>query len=215
MGRFYFGQICGKFWVGIQDSYDAKHFGVDAQDVLYFYACYCKLSKDDLQQLNTDEPKIFCKECFSSYIEHMNAIEENRKDEESGEYDFIDEDSPKNDDLSWFISDNEVLFEFNEKHTIKVRNKIKLLEDLVEEYLLEYKIIDNDANDANNANNANNDNNSNINKNKYNENGITYEYKNSENLSREKIELVARLCLGKQILYCLEKYKECSFFAEF
>ena len=31
MGRFYYGDIEGKFWFGVQDSFDADNFGVEGE----------------------------------------------------------------------------------------------------------------------------------------------------------------------------------------
>jgi hypothetical protein len=46
--------------------------------------------------------------------------------------------------------------------------------------------------------------------------GVQYEYNVPEGVKLKKgeLELIARLCLGKQILYCLEKYGTCGFHAE-
>ena len=41
MGRFYTGQISGKFWVTIQNSDDASHFGVDYKEDICYYICNC------------------------------------------------------------------------------------------------------------------------------------------------------------------------------
>ena len=46
------------------------------------------------------------------------------------------------------------------------------------------------------------------------ENEITYYYTIPNEINKDELEFIARLCLGKQILYCLEKNKNCSFYAE-
>jgi len=43
---------------------------------------------------------------------------------------------------------------------------------------------------------------------------ITYDYTTPSNMIATDMELIARLCLGKQILYCLRKNGECFFTAE-
>jgi len=37
MGRYYQGDIEGKFWVGVQSSDDADHFGVEGQSTELYY----------------------------------------------------------------------------------------------------------------------------------------------------------------------------------
>jgi len=34
MGRFYYGDIEGKFWFGVQDSFDADNFGVEGEVIV-------------------------------------------------------------------------------------------------------------------------------------------------------------------------------------
>jgi len=44
MGRWYFGDIEGKFWFGVQASDDASNFGVDYTEVIQ-WDCICKSCK--------------------------------------------------------------------------------------------------------------------------------------------------------------------------
>ena len=37
MGRYYTGDIEGKFWFGVQDSTDADYFGVQGEPRFYHY----------------------------------------------------------------------------------------------------------------------------------------------------------------------------------
>ena len=70
MGRYYTGQISGKFWFGIQDSTDADFFGTEYSDVFSFYVCGCEYF--------TGESKEYCDGCFGSLEEHMAALEAER-----------------------------------------------------------------------------------------------------------------------------------------
>ena len=70
-----------------------------------------------------------------------------------------------------------------------VKEQIKVLEFIVGKHMDSYKIMDD-------------------------ENEITYDYKVPENIEKNELEFIARLCLGKQILYCLEKNNSCTFYAE-
>ena len=49
MGRYYTGDIEGKFWFGVQDSTDADYFGVQGEPRFYLYY----FSEDDKNQLLT------------------------------------------------------------------------------------------------------------------------------------------------------------------
>jgi hypothetical protein len=163
MGRYYSGEISGKFWFGIQDSNDADYFGVEYKDVIIYYVCNCYYDNDET----------YCSSCYSSLEEHMQAIKE---EEEIT-------------DKTWHISDNEIYYEFTEDHVNNVKEQIKVLEYIVGKHMNSYKIIDD-------------------------ENEITYDYTIPDEINKDELGLIARLCLGKQILYCLEKNKNCLFYAE-
>jgi hypothetical protein len=66
MGRFYNGDINGKFWYGIQASNDALHFGANEFCMSIFHVCDCATA-------NATEDS-FCKSCFNSLDEHMFAV---------------------------------------------------------------------------------------------------------------------------------------------
>ena len=201
MGRYYYGQISGKFWFGIQNSDDATNFGVDYKNIYYFYACNCQIydgvdedvdeddDEDVDENLGTDivrvHDKIYCKDCYSSYEEHLQAIIEEGIEIEDDECDK----STKNN--TWYKSSSEIEFYFDMSHIELIEKHIKILEDAVGKYMIEsFKIIDEDDGE------------------------ITYDYMMPINISTSEIELLARLCLGKQILYCLHKNESCCFSAE-
>ena len=214
MGRYYYGQISGKFWFGVQSSDDASYFGLEHNDTSKYYVCQCEIQRKNRESNvfealmqntadpNTNESDIepFCKDCFSSLDEHKQAM--------------IDEGTEFDDDTEsnkmWFKSDCEISYTFESKHIDMVESQIKILEESVGKYMYGYKIID--TNDE-----------------------ITYDYKIpkpadlSEELytpddctqspfpnyiSNDDITLIARLCLGKQILYCLHKHGTCELYAE-
>ena len=101
MGRYYFGQISGKFWFGFQNSDDASYFGVNYKHVRNFYVCCCELlqpparcavttefnhSPNSVVALRSEESSkidedsgdlatdIYCTDCYSSYEEHKQAM---------------------------------------------------------------------------------------------------------------------------------------------
>uniref|UniRef100_A0A6C0ETH1 Uncharacterized protein n=1 Tax=viral metagenome TaxID=1070528 RepID=A0A6C0ETH1_9ZZZZ len=176
MGRYYFGQISGKFWFGFQNSDDASYFGVNYKHVKNFYSCSCEI--EDTDNLAKE---IYCTDCYASFEEHKQAM----IDEDVELYDDDDSDS------TWYTSDSEITYHFDASHIGMVEKKIKICEDLIGDYVNDssYKIID-DGDE------------------------ITYDYTTPSNMIGTDIELIARLCLGKQILYCLRKNGECFFTAE-
>ena len=123
MGRYYNGQITGKFWFGIQDSYDPSHFGVEPDDIYVFYSCSCDISNDD-----TTKPNIYCDACFSSYEEQIEAMKADGIEETN----------------TWYISEAEVNYNFNTSDLYKVRETITELEKLVGMYMESYSIQDAD-----------------------------------------------------------------------
>jgi len=191
MGRYYYGQISGKFWFGIQNSDDATNFGVDYKYIYNYYACNCQIYDeidvdDDVDDgANNVHDKIYCIDCYSSYEEHIQAIIEEGIEIEDDECDK----TTKNN--TWYKSTSEIEFHFDKSHIDLVEKHIKILEDAVGKYMIEsFKIIDEDDDE------------------------ITYDYTMPINISSSEIELLARLCLGKQILYCLHKNESCCFSAE-
>jgi len=68
MGRYYFGNITGKFWFAIQDSAPMEKFGaVEIGPEVCFVGCNCCC------EFEGDEPdeKAYCPQCYESYEEHI------------------------------------------------------------------------------------------------------------------------------------------------
>jgi hypothetical protein len=188
MGRYYYGDISGKFWFACQSSYDASNYGVKHKDVINFHICHCTCEE------MTD--KIYCESCYDSYEQHIESI----KEEEEEKIEIIN---------TWYISETEISYEFSEEHIDQVNNKIKELEGKVGNYMKSFKIIDENEEityhidldfDDKITENYTSENNS--------ENStICQDKKNID-------ELIARLCLGKLIHYSLIKKGCCIFFCE-
>ena len=208
MGRHYFGQISGKFWFGFQNSDDASCFGVDYTPVRNFYVCSCELLQPPARCAVTTEFNHSPNSVVALRSEESSKIDEDSDDlatdiyctdcyssYEEHKQAMIDEDVELYDeddsDGTWYISDSEITYHFDASHIEMVEKKIKICEDLIGEYVNDssYKIID-DGDE------------------------ITYDYTTPSNMIATDIELIARLCLGKQILYCLRKNGECFFTAE-
>jgi len=177
MGRYYYGDISGKFWVACQSSTDASNYGITHKDIINFCVCHCASDETEESIGNDPEKKIYCESCYDSYEQHIESIKEEDLD--------LDSENIK----TWYISESEICYEFCEEHIEQLEEKIKELEKKVGKYMNTFKIIEKNEE-------------------------INYDFDSSyENLDGNA-ELVARLCLGKQIHYCLKKKGSCIFFAE-
>jgi hypothetical protein len=146
MGRYYHGTISGKFWFGIQSSSDPSSFKdsetfIEPTEGYEYYCCGCNVdSKDDL----------FCSECYSSYEEHYDELDEYTKgDVLSGE--LI---GHLNNNINYSFDESELDFVSNK--LIELENEIgidiisKLNFTIDEENEFEYEIEDIDEiNDEN------------------------------------------------------------------
>jgi len=75
MGRFYSGDVNGKFWFGIQDSNDIENLvTIDSYMYYAWKVCHCVAEIDSSN---------YCKCCYDSLSEHINlAIEEQEYEDE-------------------------------------------------------------------------------------------------------------------------------------
>ena len=79
MGRYYYGKITGKFWVGIQDSAPMEKVGaVDLGEDICFVGCGCRCEFDS----DDADEKVYCSECYESYEEHIEEVHDIHGDEE-------------------------------------------------------------------------------------------------------------------------------------
>lgn len=165
MGRYYYGDISGKFWVAIQESYDPCYFEGKLKTIYSFLGCGC-----EYEMMGEIDEKIYCKDCFSSYEEHVNDCELDRI-----QY-LYQKDTQR------------VRFEFTKSHLPIVKQNIKELEKEYGHFIKTFSIDE--------------------------EQGFEYHVEYEENLSKEIQEKIARLCLGRQILACIEKKGSCQFVGE-
>ena len=76
MGRYYDGDIQGKFWFGVQDSDDVKNLVTIASNDYYSWkVCNCAAEINDYT---------YCNNCYGNISEHIEAAseEEEYEDEE-------------------------------------------------------------------------------------------------------------------------------------
>jgi hypothetical protein len=71
MGRWYFGDIEGKFWFGVQCSCPMDKFGATDKAMFEYCCCSCSCEDDD------DD---YCSGCYGSKEEHLEAIHEDEPD---------------------------------------------------------------------------------------------------------------------------------------
>jgi hypothetical protein len=176
MGRYYSGEIEGKFWFGTQDSLDASHFGIEHDVVYVFRECHCRIVEDkDIEALDNSS---FCQDCYSSLEEHRQAIADEEGEGEGEEQ-----------VLTWKECDYEVDYHFQEEHIPIVQEKVHELYAKVGQYMDSYAIVHHDF-------------------------SLEYTFDLPKDVDEDEQILLARLCLGKQILYCLQTRGSCSFTAE-
>lgn len=185
MGRYYRGDIEGKFWFGTQSSDDATHFGVNPDIQYDYYGCGC-CATDDITN-NVDNTELYCTSCYTSLEEHLEKTEDVRDD-----------------DTKTYHESNEIYYYFQEQNLPTLLKEIRKLEKTVGKYMESFIIIDKtpEYEDVTDEDVTYED--------------ITYEYRvpQGTTLKDGELEQIARLCLGKQILYCVEKYGKCGFHAE-
>lgn len=71
MGRYYRGDINGKFWFGIQSSDDAACLGVTPEHQYEYYGCGCYV--DLGEEVNVSS---YCGSCYDSLSEHQQDSQE-------------------------------------------------------------------------------------------------------------------------------------------
>jgi hypothetical protein len=104
MGRFYNGDINGKFWFGVQSSDDISNIlDIDSEMVCEWYGCGCTLHDDN------NEDNEFCIECYNNKEDFLlNASEEMEADGSSVLYHETNE-------IVYYISSSQYLKPLEEK----------------------------------------------------------------------------------------------------
>jgi len=197
MGRFYHGDICGKFWFGIQSSDDASNLGGKIQLVYRFHVCGCEYEceQEDPTEHNN---KVFCMNCYKSYEEHLQALyDDNINNQEEEEPD------KKEEETLWYLNESEIFYSFqSEKDLPWVEKCMNHLQEKVGEYIQTFCFLDDTENEH-----------------------FEYdvelsplfqqEFNNGKIQQKQQtLEEIARLCLAKQIFHCLQQKGECAFYAE-
>jgi hypothetical protein len=130
----------------------------------------------------------YCKDCFRCFDEHY---------EHYTEFDEIEEEGGVTDKNLIYQDKNVCQYQFKKENLPNVKKILKKLENEYGELITHFSIEDS--------------------------NGIRYDvtylselkyfkYENEDTM--RKVENIARICLGRQIVYCLQKYDSCNFVAE-
>ena len=198
MGRYYGGDIEGKFWFGIQSSDDVSNL-VSCEEIqhLIWVGCGCLLEHADLIDMKKKCNDscgdlcchVYCKDCYESYEEHKQIINEENGWEEGDEV--YDDDNS----ISYAITADEHLEELKTSlHNIELQ--------LPEELVQKYRYLENDEKIVCATH----------------FNVITNEYLDtlfhSEDEKKKYYTLIARYQLGLQIKYVLVKDGDCNIHCE-
>ena len=182
MGRFYNGDIYGKFWFGIQSSDDVSELvSYDNPEQCYIWkSCNCDVDEDNIDNI---EGK-YCTGCYDSIDDHIAEVVEFEDYEDGLLY---SEEQSINYSLNKDTHYQELLDSMN-------KLKLRIHPDIITEFA---KIEQNDnILDAFSGVFDNMD-----------YNNITYE---SETEKHKALEIIARYTLGYQIEYCLRMRGVCN-----
>ena len=179
MGRFYSGNISGKFWVAVQSSGDGAEFG----GMMCEFDCKY-LGCDECQY---DGESNYCRNCFSSYKEHLDYLVDN------GDVDEDDKEEYINEEKELYEEDNNYEMRFEGGQLVEVEGHIKILEEKIGHLIKDFTMKD--ETDG------------------Y-EYEMDYEYPPFKECSKDNKELIARYCLARQVAICLKEKGECSFDCE-
>lgn len=183
MGRFYTGDIEGKFWFGIQSSSDISELVryEEHKPTYVWKSCSCYVD-DDLP-----EDDKYCKSCFSSKNEHIDTVEE--------EGDYVDG--------LLYIEEQSIHYSLDkETHYQELVDNMSKMKEMIDEGIMEeyesIKQTDDILNAFSGVFNHIFD---------YMNNNIVFE----DNIEKHKVcGLVARYTLGYQIEYCLRTTESCN-----
>ena len=117
MGREYFGDIEGKFAFGIQNSNDIENLiNIDFIEQYCYYVCGCIYEED----ISTK----YCKDCYNSCDDHLNAARE--------------EDCLEEDENILIHEDNVIIYNIKkDEHYLEFKNNMNSVKDLLPQSVIE------------------------------------------------------------------------------
>jgi hypothetical protein len=186
MGRYYHGDIEGKFWFGVQSSYDADFFGVEHKKV-YNRKCGCLYSEKD--------------ECCC-VVEHEHVFSSKNTNEDKKEaIQFCPEDCDKTEDENTIDleSYSSIEYYFEKEHIPLIRKGIEKCKYKLRtnKYDMDYKPkLDEFFDDLVYG---------------YTTEMISEKLHINEEDVYKILKWYARLMIGMQILFCIQEKGKCSF----
>jgi len=210
MGRYYFGDIKGKFWVAVQFSDDAVNFGgVSSSDIILYYPCDCEYVHG----------KKYCNDCFQCFEDAF---------EEAKSLGYIDENTNKEiEDILLYESDH-INIKFQGCQLQEVQRHIDELHKQIGHYIKKFTMNKDDDYEYDielvNDDNSGNNNSDNItplritNAQSVSPRSLTTAHKvdvlNVQMCKQDEKILIARWCLAKQVEQCIIDKGECEFECE-
>ena len=203
MGRYYWGDIEGKFWFAVQSSDDISNLvSTSYREPFYWEGCTCQINnEDDIWEYCNDDCEqdchhIFCHDCFTDKKEHIELI-----NDECG-YDSDVDDIDKH----MYREGNEIVYEIETNCLGELKDNLKNIEDkLGNEIVEQYKKVENDERIKDLGSGVYDGINDIINK-----------WENDDDKEKlERCKLIARYGLGLQIKYVLEvENMSCGIYCE-
>jgi len=117
MGRYYEGDIRGKFWFSVQSSDDASSFGVEPEYLYEFHGCGCSI-EIFTEHDDTLNDSLYCHTCYTSLKHHCEDIQT---------------------DNTWYC--RELSYSFYIDHQPMVQAAIQRLTQDVGKYMKGYQIV--------------------------------------------------------------------------
>lgn len=120
MGRYYSGDIAGKFWFGVQDSDDAENFGGNIEEYETYACCGCRYEYDILEDRGRD--KEYCRICYGSHEEHFEDAQNNDYEDiliESQSFDMVFDGDQLKEVEQHIIELNKTVLKFIKSFTMK------------------------------------------------------------------------------------------------
>jgi len=185
MGRFYNGDIEGKFWFGVQDSNDVKNLvTIDGYVYYSWKVCDCGAEIDET----------YCRQCYTNIRQHIEAAIE------AGEYE--DECLHYEDSSEGYSLDKGTHYEE------LVKNMENLRKEIPEEIIKEFEKIEQNDKILDAFTGVFDKTHPLVNK-------VNEDFVYSASKKKELAVLVARYTLGYQIEYCLRTTDSCNINCEY
>lgn len=203
MGRYYSGDIEGKFWFGVQSSDDiSKLVSCKYLEYCYWEGCNCTIeNEDDVWKYCNDDCEedcehVYCHECFKNKEEHIKMLEEECGYEEGERL---------------YREGNELIYAIDEEYVEELKENLNKIEEQIDKDVVKaYKKVENDERILNLFSGVYDE---------VNEIMNTWDNEDDNEDDKEKkkqYELISRYGLGLQIKYYLEQNEnsQCTVYCE-